>query len=69
MMMKFEEKIHALDVACRACKITTNKRELTLIIKISEALDKNEDLTLRQIIDIQKENLDKPSGIDYYIKT
>lgn len=50
--MILEEKVKLMDVALRACKVTTNEKEIKLMLSISNALDTNENLSLKDVIAI-----------------
>lgn len=51
-MKNLEEKVKLMDVALRACKVTTNEKEIRLILCLSEALDSNENLSLKDTLQI-----------------
>lgn len=58
--MRIEEKIKLMDVALRACKVTTNEKEIKLMLSISNALDINENLSLKAITTIYLEVYNPP---------
>lgn len=51
-MKNLDEKVKLMDVALRACKVTTNEKEIRLILCLSEALDSNENLSLKDTLQI-----------------